>query len=180
MKKVLIALTLTTVSGVAIAGMWNTQFPQMGGASYCGTTVNNSCTSTIPAGPSDFSGNETLPMDTGLAQGQNPQTVKVRSEAFGQGALSKVTSPATATIPDNTPLYVLSGAQGSAFTITMPASPSGGDIQRIICDAATVGTMTVAANTGQTLRNNPNVACTAGVGYSWVYNKTATTWYRLQ
>jgi hypothetical protein len=179
MKKVLIVAALTLFSGAALAGMWNTQFPQLGGASYCGSTVNNACVSTIPAGP-NFSGAETVPADTGLSQGQTPQTVKVRVEAFGAGALSKIASPATATIPANTPNYVLSGAQGSAFTITMPASPSDGDIQRVLCDAATVGTMTVAANTGQTLKNNPNAACTAGVGYSWVYNTAATTWYRLQ
>lgn len=163
------------------AQMWM-DFPILGGPSFCASTVNAVCVSTIPAGPADWTGKESLPVDTNAGTNANtaPQTVKAFGVAFGAGALVVVTSPVTAAIPGGTPNYILSGAQGSAFTITMPATPVGGHVQRILCDAATVGVMTVAANTGQTLKNNPAAACVAGVGYSWVYNQTATTWYRLQ
>jgi len=184
-----IALSLVAVvacaSLAAFGQMWM-PFPILGGPSFCASTVNNNCTLTIPAGPADWTGLETIPTDTNNTPPPSQQyaggvqTVKAPASAFGAGLLSVITSPATATIPAHTPNYVLSGTQGSGFTITMPAAPAGGHIQRIICDAATVGTMTVAANTGQTLKNNPNAACSAGVTYVWVYNQTATTWYRIQ
>lgn len=185
MLKKLTLISLLLFPSFAFAQGFTTNLPSLGGASYCDSTVNNVCVSTIPAGPADWTGKENLPVDTYAGTNSNtaPQTVKTSAVSFGAGALVVITSPATATIPGGTPNYVLSGAQGSGFTITMPTSPVGGHIQRIICDAATVGTMTVAANTTvvtQVLKNNPSAACTAGVTYAWVYNQTLLTWYRIQ
>lgn len=180
MKKIAIAtIAVFALAGGAIAQNWG-NFPVIGGASYsCGST-NAVSTCTVPAGPVDFTGIETIPIDTNIASGGNPQSAKVKATALGQGLVSVVTSPASATVAANTPIYVLNGAQGSAFTITMPAAPNGGDIQRVICQAATVGALSVAANTGQTLLNNPSTTCVAGVGYAWLYHATNTTWYRIQ
>lgn len=79
--------------GLAVAGFWNTQFPIIGGSSYCGSTVNGACVSTIPAGPTSITGAETVPMDTNLSQGQNPQTaiattLTLANYARGTGLLS--------------------------------------------------------------------------------------------
>jgi hypothetical protein len=89
----------------------------------------------------------------------------------------------TQTIPVNTPFYFLDGAQGSALTVTMPATAVEGQIQRVVCEAATVGTLTVAANTSvvtQVVKGNPAAACVAGVGYAWRYQASNLTWYRFQ
>lgn len=92
-KKLILASIAMLVSGIAIAGFWNTQFPIIGGAAYCGSTVNATCVSTIPAGPTAITGAETVPMDTNLTQGQNPQTaiattLTLANYARGTGLLS--------------------------------------------------------------------------------------------
>jgi len=186
-------------------GVWQ-NWPGLGQSSYCAAIVGSSnvqagttgqgtggssgigangvyCAQTVPAGPATFSGNEYAPFDIGplgVTSGQPTNSAVVSIEQLGQGPMVDVTSPATATIPANTPWYFLDGAQGSAFTITMPATAVEGQIQRVVCEAATVGTLTVAANTNQTLKGNPSAACTAGVGYAWRYQASNTTWYRYQ
>lgn len=181
------------------AGLW-WGFPQIGGASYCvgystyPTTVTtpgtlptpNSCNVTAPAGPTTFAGTEVFPVDIFGPQAgvtnTGPAEAYVSLVQVGQGPYVNI-SPGTSTtltIPNNTPWYILSGAQGSAFTVTMPTAPVEGQIQRLLCNAATVGTLTVAAAANQTLENNPNTACVAGVGYAWRYIASSTTWYRFQ
>jgi hypothetical protein len=186
MSSVLIAAALQLANAAGLFG----DFPILGGASYCNSTQNagtgglgtGTCVSTIPAGPLDWTGAETMPVDTNLKPIGGQQTVKALGVAFGQGALVDVTSPATAVIPAGTPWYFLDGAQGSAFTITMPAAPVGGHIQRIVCESATVGALTIAANTGQTLKDAPTPAgCpSTATGFAWVYNQTLATWFRFQ
>ncbi len=176
---------LALVGSAALAASLFPNFPIVGGAAYCPTQntagvpgTAATCTgSTVPAGPTAYTGNEQVIANTGATSG--PSNVVIPAQALGLGARSDVTSPATATIPALTPFYFLDGTQGSAFTITMPAAPLDGYIQHIACTATTVGVMTVAANTGQTLKNNPGAACTAGNVYSWVYNAANTTWYKF-
>ena len=160
-------------------------FPQFGGPSYCSSYVNAVCTSTVPAGPTPFTGTEMVPADVSPLVnngGSSPQTVLISLPQLGQGAMfDQTTVGTTQTIPANTPFYFLDGAQGSALTVTMPATVVDGQIQRIICEAATIGTLTVAANTSvvtQVVKGNPNTACVAGVGYAWRYNLANITWYR--
>lgn len=77
-SKWIAALTIASVLAVASAGagIWNESYPKVAGASYCASTGNNGvCTQTVPAGPTAMTGNETIPMDTNLASGRNPQTV---------------------------------------------------------------------------------------------------------
>jgi hypothetical protein len=191
-------LAVGGISTVAwAAGTWST-LPIVGGSSFCAGNVGASSAvggitgqgagstvcdgPTVPAGPTTSTGLELIPADTQIANGGQPQTVVLPSSIFALGARSDVTSPATATIPANTPYYFLDGAQAGAFTITMPPTSSvvDGYIQRIFCTSATVGVLTVAANTSQTLKNNPNAACTAGVGYAWIFNAANATWFRYQ
>jgi hypothetical protein len=176
----------STVSGATgLSGTTGTG--QATGGSICGETV--------PAGPAVFAGTEVTNADiytpgTTTSNG-GAQTAVVSLLDFGAGPMIDLTTVATTqTIPSYTPYYFLDGAQGSALTVTMPptvtasasapASPVEGQIQRIICEASTVGTLTVAANTGQTLKGNPNAACVAGVGYAWRWQASNTTWYRVQ
>src|SRR6185437_3784581 len=188
---VLAALTTAAIA----AGSWST-LPQIGGPSYCASNNPNgvgvggntgqagspsNCVQTVPAGPATFAGTEYAPFDIGPLGGSTAgptQTAVVSIVQLGQGPMLDVTSPATATIPNNTPYYFLDGAQASAFTITMPAVAVEGQIQKVICEAATVGALTVAANSNQTLKGNPSAACVAGVTYAWRYQVSNTTWYR--
>lgn len=188
LKAILAGAALCVVGALAAlaGGMFQT-LPIVGGAQYCVNTVTTStgqaCTQYAPAGPATYAGTEVAPMDVMTpgtqGVGAQPQTVAVPILALGQGPMLDVTSPATATIPANTPFYILDGSQGSAFTITMPAAPVEGQFQWVVCEAATVGTLTVAANTGQTLKANPNAACVAGTTYRWRYQASNTTWYKV-
>lgn len=179
----LAAVVLVAGLSAAYAGGFFQNYPVLGASStafcslYAGDGVT--CVENTPAGPATFTGSELVPADTQLSNGNQPQTIRVPMTSLGQGATLDVTSPVTATIPAKTPFYFLDGAQASAFTITMPAAPTEGYIQHVTCEAATVGTLTVAANSGQTLKGNPNAACTAGVGYNWRYSAANTTWYRF-
>lgn len=199
---VVTALGLGIASSAAwAAGLWST-LPILGGSSYCaaivgagasqaGTTGQGAgsvgsggtyCAQTVPAGPSTFAGTEVTAVDIfapGTVSNTPTTSALVSLLQLGQGPMVDQTTVATATIPNATPFYFLDGAQGSAFTITMPASAVEGQIQRIVCTAATVGVLTVAANSGQTLKNNPNAACVAGVGYAWRYQASNSTWYRF-
>jgi hypothetical protein len=174
---------------VNAAGLWD-NFVQIGQSSFCATyattAAGQACVQFVPAGPATFSGNEYSAYDlnqqgtTGVTAG-GAQTASVGIVQLGQGPMIDLTTVGTAqTIPNNTPFYFLDGAQGSALTVTMPAVAIEGQIQRVVCEAATVGVLTVAANTNQTLKGNPNAACTAGVGYAWRYQASNTTWYRFQ
>lgn len=62
-------------------------------------------------------------------------------------------------------------------TVTMPASPWDG--QRVeVCSTQTVTTLTVSANTGQSIKNAPTMI-SAGSGFRYRYRASDTTWYRL-
>lgn len=210
MKKLRVAALAALVCLMAPIAVWAygsfSTLPGIGGAAYCVSTVSGVvlpasqgayailpgstqgtgqgiCAQTVPAGPPTFAGTEYAPFDVGPL-GANaatpPATAAITIMQLGQGPMVDVTSPATATIAANTSWYFLDGAQGSAFTITMPAAPYEGYIQHVVCEAATVGVLTVAANTNQTLKANPAAACVAGVGYAWRYQASNTTWYRIQ
>jgi len=203
-----VAAAIALSSVVWAAGMWSV-LPVIGGASYCASTVSGAggfnaagntnnvnptgqgqatsgslCAQTVPAGPPTFAGTEVAPFDIyapGTSTAISPTTALVNITQLGQGPMvDQTTVGTTQTIPNQTPFFFLDGAQASALTVTMPSTPVEGQIQRIFCTAATVGVLTVAANSGQSVKNNPNAACTAGVGYGWRYQASNTTWYRFQ
>lgn len=89
-KKTRIALIagLSLLSVDALAQTFAPNMPQVGGASYCASTVNGSCVQTIPAGPTGLTGLETIPMDTNLSSGQFPQSVKVPVALLNAGAVT--------------------------------------------------------------------------------------------
>jgi len=64
--------------------------------------------------------------------------------------------------------------------MTMPPAPVEGQIQKIICEHSTSGTMYIAANTGQTVNGaGALAACTVYTAYSYRYVAANTTWYRF-
>lgn len=181
------------------AGLWST-LPGLGQAAYCASTVTGTgglsgitgqgqgttgaiCGQTVPAGPPVFAGTEYFPVDIGPlganVQAGGASTVVVTLLQLGVGPMIDLTTVATTqTIPNATPYYFLDGTQASAFTVTMPSSPLEGQLQRVVCESATVGALTIAANTGQTVKNSPGTACVAGTAYVYRYQASSLTWFK--
>jgi hypothetical protein len=200
----LVALGVLSCASLAYALGYFQTWPLLGQGSYCASTIggplaqsqptgtgggNGTCAQTVPAGPAVFTGSEVVPTDVNTPGQGFPVANQAQSSALisvvqlDQGpAIDLTTVATTQTSPNNTPYYFLDGAQASALTVTMPANAIEGQLQHVTCEAATVGVLTVAANTTvvtQVIKNSPGVACTAGVGYEWRYQASNLTWYRV-
>ena len=173
------------------ADLWE-NWSIIGGPSYCSSFVTGTtgqiCQHTIPAGPAAITGLEFIPSDLGplgaTSSNGGPQSGIFSILQAGNGAVVDLTTVATSqTVAATTSWEFIDGAQGSAFTVTLQASPYDGQIVHIVCESATVGALTVAANTSvnasQTLKNNPNTACVVGNTYNWRYVAANSTWYRF-
>lgn len=169
-----VAAALIAVGGIAYAAGIFQGFPTVGGAA----------SGSIPAGPSTLTGAETFPADTNVSGGAGAATVVVTTCQMGAGSKS-VDSPAVSvtskTIPNQICYYIFSGAGTiSAFTLTMPSAPLDGQILRISSGGPVVTTLTMSANSGQTLKGAAtSISANAAVG-AWIYNASDTTWYRVQ
>lgn len=67
-------------------------------------------------------------------------------------------------------------------TITMPASPIDGQEIRIV-STQIITALTLAGNTGQTVKNAPTTlapSTTGPMGFAFIYDLALTTWYRTQ
>lgn len=81
-------------------------------------------------------------------------------------------------IEDNTSTLLLQpGATLASGTITMPATPYDGQIQRI-CTTQTITSLSIEANTSHSILNDPSTLV-AGTGIGFIYRSTNNTWYRL-
>lgn len=183
-KKSLAAIVALLAAGsiAAFAGMFN-GFPIIGGSSYCMTTINGVCSQTIPAGPTYLTGNETIPVDTNLSQGQNPQTALVTTGYLG-GFNSSKQSGATITYTVGNTIRNVILTHTTTITsaaITAPANPINGQVVKI-GSSHTVTTFSFVANTGQTLAVTTPTVLTASTtvpqGYEFIYYDTV--WYRMQ
>lgn len=191
-KRLIIAASVSlAVIGVAVAQQWP-NVPIVGGASYCSATGNAGvCTNTVPAGPA-LTGNETIPVDTNLAAGQNPQTAKVDINSLGLGTYQYAAPLTGATLtvtPQQNQLIVDPGGTIAALTVNLPAASVLVDNQRWgICSTQIITALTISSGTGTTVTNNvtalgvpvtvaPAVSCP-----EWLYKQnsaTAGTWYRV-
>lgn len=188
-KKLLLAIVLL-IPTVAIAQQWP-NVPQVDSPSYCQSTVNGVCVSTIPAGPA-LTGNETVPADTNLASGGQPQTVKIDIQSLGGGKLvvSVPVTTDTITVDAQTRQLIVNPAGTiAALTINLPAaSASMLNGQRIgICGTQIVSTLTMGAGTGNTFSSTAPTAMLVPVitgaasCFEFIYSKTSATagvWYR--
>lgn len=182
-----------TAGSVALAQLWPA-FPIVDGASYCAATNNNVCTQTVPAGPT-MTGNETIPADTNLTGGGQPQTVKVPVTTMGAGkvVVSVPLTGATINIDAQTRQLIVNPAGTiAALTVNLPAAsattPYTG--QRIgICGTQIVTTLTSGAGTGNTFSTTAPTAMLVPVVtgaascFEYVYSKTSATagvWHRTQ
>lgn len=181
-------LILAAGIGGAIAQQW-VNFPVIGGAAYCSSTVNTACVNTVPAGPA-LTGNETVPVDTNSAN--LPTTAKINVTAMGVGP-NQYTAPLTGqsvvVAPNTRQLIIEPAGTIAAYAVVFPYTGVGGitllEGQRLgICSTAIITTLTVTAGTGTTLNGAPTAALvpvtTGGASCpEWVYRASNTTWYRV-
>ena len=192
LKKLLLAgfAIVMTASVVAIAQQWP-NIPIVGGASYCSSTVNNTCVNTVPAGPA-LTGNETVPADTNISGGSTPQTVKVHIGSLGAGlfTLSVPLSGDSITVTSVTRQLVVNPAGTiGALTVVFPAVTNLVHGQRFgLCTTQIVTALTLTAGSGTTISGGVTalaVPATTGAAScpEWIYSRTSATagvWYRVQ
>lgn len=191
LKKLTIIAALIAIPSLANAQMWP-NLPIVDGAAYSCGSVNGVSNCTVPAGPA-LTGNETIPADTNLANGQ-PQTVKLDIQSIGGGKLvvSVPVSADTITVDAQTRQLIVNPAGTiAALTINLPAASAGMfNGQRVgICGTQIVTTLTSGAGTGNTFSTTAPTAMLVPVVtgaascFEYIYSKTSATagvWHRTQ
>lgn len=189
--KVSLAILACLATGFALAGIWNNTYPIVGGASFSCGSVNAVSNCTIAAGPTALTGNETIPADTNLSGGRNPQSVQIPVLQLGAG-LTTYNVPVTGdsvTITNLTRQLMINPAGTIAnFTIVFPAATTltAAANQRFgFCTTQIVSTLTLTAGSGTTIANGPTamlvpVATGAASCVAWIYQLSSTTWFRVQ
>lgn len=196
-------------TAVLAAGNWST-LPIIARAAFCNSTVTGAgapfsgntgqgqgttgsiCGSTTPAGPPNFTGNELIPMDTGLAGGASPQTATAPSSlVLGGGGFTVFATGTSGTVPDGISEVILALGAGTTFAATMPANPW---VNQRVCfssvGSADMTAFSTIANTGQSLVQGAapttlpvqtvNTAATKTMRICYLYRSSNTSWYRIQ
>lgn len=172
-------------------------FPVIGGSSYCAAYGNNNtCTSTVPAGPVALTGNETILVNTNLSQGRSPQNALVTPaglnanpitfQTVSQSPLVTAATPISASNLNGGVVYTSTGTITSA-NITLPANAAQNQ-QYQISSNRTITTLSVTAASGDSIATNTTptaltASTTAPNGYTFVCDKaggSTCTWHRLR
>jgi hypothetical protein len=207
LKKLGLSLVaLVAVASIAVAGGAFFGYPIVGGASYCASTNNGNCVSTIAAGPTALTGNETIPMDTLLPQGIQPQTVSLPSSLLAGGIGGTTVSTTTGTtalvqMADLTSTYIYAGAGTATFTsFKLPSNPANNAKACLANAGSGILTLTAVAAGTNNAGNTPTITGVAptslpvatAVGTAgtvtlssncWLYQSAANNtgvWYRVQ
>lgn len=110
--------------------------------------------------------------------GPQIQTIYL-SQARDSSGYTLITQAATntATVGNRISVLAFTGATAGTATITMAASPVDGQRIRIFSTAG-ITTLTLVANTGQTINNSAtSIAANADVEY--IYQLSSKTWFRI-
>lgn len=186
-KRILIGATVL-VSSVFLMGagyFWG--YPIINGPSYCASSVNGVCVTTIPAGPA-VTGNELVPADTQAPNGQNPQSAYLSMADLNALPIQVVvvTTPPAGISASNISGGILytSTTTITAANITLPAGPINQQRYKIMSNR-TITTLSVQAGAGSGMGGNtaPTVltaSTTAPQNYEFMYNLADTNWYRVQ
>ncbi len=189
-KFLLAAFGSLALVGVAVAQQGAfPNYPIVGGAAYCTTTTNGTCTNTVPAGPSVLTGNEQIPANTELSQGRSPQNVLVTPASLNAlpitwvSVTSTVPAAISATNLQGGVFYIGAGTITSA-ALTLPLGAIDGQ-QFVLSANRTITTLAVTAPAGDTMGTSaaPTVltaSTTASFGYRWAYHGATKVWQRLQ
>lgn len=143
-------------------------YPVVGSASFCDSSnvqqttstvpgqaySNSNCTTTVPAGPSNVPSTTAIPADTGLAQGQQPQTVLIPAVMTGSVAIDAAPlTGASITVPQGVSQLLLDPAGTIAtLTIVLPPASQLVDGQEFKASSTqTITTLTVTAGSGTSI-----------------------------
>lgn len=182
----LVAVTLG--SAAAFAGGQFQNLPVVGGASFCALFAGDgvTCVENVPAGPSALTGNELVPADTGLPNGNQSQTVRVPMVAIGAGAsifATPVTGATIAATAKTSNIVVNPAGTIAALTVTLPAASTltEGQVLRVGSSQA-ITAITFTGGTGTSVVAGVPAVVTGGGGVALIYhasNATNGTWFRL-
>lgn len=188
-KSLIAGAALFASVGVALAtGLW-WGLPIIDGASYCASTTNNTCTSTIPAGPA-LTGNELVPVDTMASGGAAvPQTAYLSVMTLGAGVLDFQVPLTGATITETAQMnQLIIDPAGTLATLTVQLPAATGLLNGQVwgmCTTQVITALTLTAGSGTTVKNAPTamlvpVATGAASCFAYRYVKAQTAWYRIQ
>ncbi len=163
-------------------------------------TSTSICQVTVPAGPTILTGNEVVPADTFPAsspyltvpQGFNPATVGVPIILLDSGAYQYSTANQTAanfslTNPIN--FLILDGPVGfTAVNVTLPGTstqPALNGQQFHLVSSKSIMTLLISGALGTSITNAPTQLIQSstpsnGMGFSFIYDSTISTWFRVQ
>ena len=190
-KSIIAVGLLAAVSTVAYAsGNWST-LPQVATPSFCASQTTffagQTCSQTVPAGPTALTGLELVPADTQITNEAPPQTVAIPMPLFDAGVYSYVsgqTAPLSGllVIPNNINTYILDPTTTvTALSLTMPSTPLNG--QKLhITSSHTITALGVAGAAGQSVVSAPTaltVSTTGAFGYTFIWAGTTPQWYRI-
>lgn len=197
MKKILIG-AMFLVGGIAAAfagGLWM-GFPIVGvpANTNCESYGNNGvCNQYTPAGPAAIPNSALIPADTGLSNGQNPQTIRVPITIFAQGlgTAQVVTTNASVVMTDGVSTLISNQGTVTIASIKLPPNPKDNQLVRIANAGSGVLTITAIAvgTTGQSIVGTApaslailtnNAAAAAENNATYVYKAANTSWYRIQ
>jgi hypothetical protein len=187
-----VALAALTLAAPARAGgMWEVLPPV--GSSVCVNNVNGTCVSTV-TGPTSLTGNETVPADTNLSQGQNPQSIRIPMTSLGGGNIQVVTTNASVTTAAGTRYLISNQSTATIASVALPPNPTDNQVFTIVNAGSGVLTLTAitvgASPSGTTIAqgaapaslavqtNNSAAASLSAVDY--VYRAADNKWYRVQ
>lgn len=202
-RRIALAVGIFAALGVSFSfasGLWST-LPIVSYPSYCAsfstTFGGQTCSQTVPAGPTALTGGELVPADISPSVGgAPPATVLLTMPTLGAGPTGIVTLPAasttTVTVSNTQRNLILLAASTvlSSTTVIMPPLPVEG--QRLGISAnqtintlvlTTVNAVGSLAVSAATISNNPTVlttSTTAAYGYQFIYDSANTAWRRLQ
>lgn len=185
-----------SLPGLALANGLFPGFPIVSGASYCGGFAQAGipgttpvCTVTVPAGPTQITGNELIPADTQLTQGQAPQTVLMPVKVLNAGPYqynAPLTGASITLSASSRRLMLEPAGTIAALTVVWPAAASLLDNQTMgICSRQVVTALTTTNGAGATVLDPPTALTaplTTGAAscVEWVYRAANTSWYRVQ
>ena len=182
---------LVVATAVAHANGMFSNLPIVGGGAYCALYAGDgtTCVGNVPAGPSALTGNEKVPADTQLPNGQSPQTVYVDVSSLGAGP-TQYSAPLTGTsitVAAGTRQVIVEPAGTlAALTLVMPAASALTEGQRFgFCTTQVITALTITDGSGATVQNKPTamlvpVATGAASCVEWIYVASQAKWYRTQ
>jgi hypothetical protein len=102
------------------------------------------------------------------------------SQARDSSGYQAITEGATnvLTVSNNVSVLAFHGATAGTAMITTPATPFDGE-RLLIFSTAGITTLTLTANTGQTIDNNTTVLA-ANAHVEYIYQLSTLTWFRIQ